>query len=79
MPTTTVRMEQDTLDRLDGLAQAQGRSRAYVIKEAVDRYLDYEEWFAVQVKQGLDDVEQGRIASRKEVQEVFARFGVDAG
>jgi len=74
---TTVRLENATLERLDGMARATGRSRSYLIKDAVDRYLDYEEWFAEQVGKGLDDVRHGRIASPEAVQDTFARFGVD--
>ena len=49
--TTTVRMEGRTLKRVDGLAHAMSRSRAWVINQAVERYLDYEEWFVGEVKQ----------------------------
>ena len=61
------------------MAQATGRSRSFLIKDAVDRYLEYEEWFAAQVEQGLDDVRQGRIASPQAVRDAFARFGGGRG
>ena len=77
MRATTIRMEDATLARLDGMAETTGRSRSFLIKEAVDRFLDYEEWFAEQVRQGLDDVAHGRIASPEAVRATFAEFGVD--
>ena len=50
--TTTIRMDSRTLKRVDGIANAMSRSQAWVINQAVERYLDYEEWFVDAVKQG---------------------------
>ena len=41
--TTTIRMDSRTLKRVDGIARAMSRSRAWVINEAIECYLDYEE------------------------------------
>ncbi len=40
--TTTIRMHGATLKRVDGVARAMSRSRAWVINQAVERYIDYE-------------------------------------
>ena len=64
---TTVRMDSRTLKRLDGLARARSRSRTWMIREAVDRYLDYEEWFVRQVKEGLDEVKRGDVIDHDDV------------
>lgn len=39
---TTVRFDQEPLGQLDGLAASLGRPRAWVVKEAVRKYLEYE-------------------------------------
>ena len=65
--TTTVRMESRTLKRVDGLANAISRSRAWVINQAVERYLDYEEWFVSEVKQALKETERGRLLDHESV------------
>lgn len=65
--TTTVRMEGRTLKRVDSLANAMSRSRAWVINQAVERYLDYEEWFASQVRHALRQVEAGEVLDHREV------------
>ena len=79
MKTTTVRLDDDTLDRVDGLAKVLSRSRSWVINEAIDRYLEYEEWFVKEVKDGLAEVESGEIADRQEVIAKFRKWGADAG
>lgn len=78
MKTTTVRIDNDMLGRVDGLAKSLSRSRSWVINQAIDRFLDYEEWFAKEVKDGLKEVERGEIATHDEVVEVFRKWGVDA-
>jgi len=65
--TTTVRMQGRTLKRVDGLAHAMSRSRAWVINQAVERYLDYEEWFVAEVKQALKQAEAGQLVEHETV------------
>ena len=52
-------MDANTLKRLDGIAQAMGRSRAWVLNQAIERYLGYEEWFVGAVNDGLREAEKG--------------------
>ena len=79
MKATTVRLADETLQRVDQLADAMNRSRAWVIKEAVDRYLDHEEWFVQQVTSAIDAIDAGQIATADEVAERFKRWGVNTG
>ena len=65
--TTTVRMESRTLKRVDGLANAMSRSRTWVINQAIERYLDYEEWFVGEVRHALKQVEAGEVLEHSEV------------
>ncbi len=65
--TTTIRMDTRTLKRVDGIARAMSRSRAWVINQAIERYLDYEEWFVGAVKQGLKEAEAGDLLEHQAV------------
>jgi RHH-type transcriptional regulator, rel operon repressor / antitoxin RelB len=47
----TVRVKPDTRNRLDNLARITRRSKSYVIEEALEQYLDVNEW---QIK-GIQD------------------------
>lgn len=47
----TVRVKPDTRTRLDNLAHVTRRSKSYVIEEALEQYLDVNEW---QIK-GIQD------------------------
>jgi len=65
--TTTIRMDPRTLKRVDGIARAMSRSRAWVISQAIERYLDYEEWFVGAVKRGLKEAETGEVVEHEAV------------
>ena len=78
MKATTIRLDNDTLGRIDGIANNLSRSRSWVINQAIERFLDYEEWFVQEVKDGLDEVARGDIATDEEVAARFRKWGVDA-
>lgn len=65
--TTTIRMDSRALKRIDTLARAMSRSRAWVIKQALDRYLDYEEWFVREVKEALEQARSGNLMEHETV------------
>lgn len=73
---TSIRLEEDKLNQLDALAKTMGKSRTQAISEAVDRYLDYHEWFLASVQQGIDDADAGRIVSHQSVIDKFKAKGV---
>jgi predicted transcriptional regulator len=80
--TTTIRMDARMLKRVDGIARAMSRSRAWVINDAIERYLDYEEWFVGAVKQGLKQAEAGDVVEHEAVVKAWEEKGaakVDAG
>ncbi len=78
MKATTVRIDDGTLGRVDQLASELSRSRSWVIKQAIERFLNYEEWFVQEVKDGLKEVKRGEIATDDEVAARFRKWGVDA-
>jgi len=78
MKATTVRINDDMLDRIDCLANMLSRSRSWVINQAIERFIGYEEWFVQEVKDGLKEMEQGKIATDDEVAARFRKWGVDA-
>ena len=60
-------MDAEKFERIDNIARAVNRSRAWIINQAVDRYLEYEEWFVQHVQQCLDEADHGKFATDKEV------------
>lgn len=73
---TTIRLDQDTLARLDELAAATDNSRAAIIKEAVARYLEYDAWLRARVRQGLDAARAGQVVSHDEAKKRMRALGI---
>jgi len=69
--TLTIRVPLETKERLGALAEATGRSKAYLALEAVDHYLDVEAWQIAEIQQGLREADAGEFASDEEVEATF--------
>ena len=78
MRATTIRMEDAVLERVDTMAKSVNRSRTWVINQAVERFLSYEEWFVQEVQSGMNEAANGEFASQKKVEERFSRWNVNA-
>ncbi len=77
MLATSIRLDDDTLARLDSLAEYRNCSRASLIKEAVDKYLEYDAWFLAEVQKGLDEANAGKLVSHENVKEGLRARGLD--
>jgi predicted transcriptional regulator len=78
MKTTTIRMQDKTLKRIDAMAKSFSRSRTWVINQALERYISHEEWFAHEVKSGLDEMQNGDLASPEEVSNKLQKWDINA-
>ncbi|HHO48998.1 MAG TPA: ribbon-helix-helix protein, CopG family [Desulfobacteraceae bacterium] len=78
MKTTTIRMEDETLDRIDAMAKSLSRSRTWIINQAIERFLSYEEWFIREVNAGLEEMRDGDFASPEGIRAEFQKWGVNA-
>jgi predicted transcriptional regulator len=67
--TTSIRLHEETLGRLDRLAQALDRSRSWVIDDAINRYIDHEEWFLEAVDQGIAAADRGEVIPHEKLVE----------
>lgn len=75
MQATSIRLDEDTLARLDSLAGTLNCSRAELIKEALNTYLEHDAWVRAEVQKGLDDLRAGRVVSHREMKERLRRLG----
>jgi len=74
---TSIRLDETKLNRLDALAEIMGLSRSQAINDALDRYLEYNDWFLKAVDIGLNDSRQGRVISDEEMKATFREWGVE--
>jgi len=71
MTTTTKReqvsfkLETNTKRRLEALAAATRRTKTFVLEEALNHYLDLNEWQIKSIEEGLEDARAGRIITHE--------------
>ena len=62
MPTMTLRLDDDTHRRLGRLAKSTERSRAFVASQALNQYLDMNEWQVEQIRETLEASDQAPVS-----------------
>lgn len=74
MTAFTVRIPDETAERLDRLAAKLDRSRAYVVAQAIEDFLAREAWQIAEIEAGLAEAAQGDFASPAELASVLSRY-----
>ena len=72
---STIRTDEGTLARLDNVAKQMGRSRNWALNKAIEDFVEYHEWYAAKVQEGIEAAERGKFAAKEDVDSVFAEFG----
>lgn len=62
-----VNLNPDLQARLTHLATQQGRDTEALAREAIERLVNYDEWYLSQVEKGLAQIEQGDVLTHEEV------------
>lgn len=72
----STRFDDNTLIRLEEMADNLGTSRSSIIKNAVNHYLEYLTWYDEEARQGEDDIERGDFKTHDDIKAKFKRLGV---
>lgn len=72
--TVTFRIEAEKREALDAIAELMDRDHSYVITEAIDAYLEVNQWQIEHIKEGLRQADAGEFASDDEVAAAFAKW-----
>ncbi len=77
MPSTTftVRVEPDVKKRLEKLAKSTGRTRSFLAAEALNEYLDVNEWQVAGVKRAIASLDRSEGVSHQEVENWVNSWG----
>ncbi len=59
MPSITIRIDNDTADKIDRLADAMDRSRAWIAGAALKRYLQDESRWLADIQAGMAELDRG--------------------
>jgi RHH-type rel operon transcriptional repressor/antitoxin RelB len=73
--TFTVRVDQRAKKRLEKLAENTGRSRSYLAAEAINEYLDVNEWQVTGIKRAIASLDRGEGVPHQQVKDWIASWG----
>ena len=74
MTAFTVRVPDETADKLDRLAEKLDRSRAYVAAQGIEAYVEREAWQLAEIEAGLAEADAGDFADRDDLARVVAKY-----
>ncbi|WP_136617969.1 MULTISPECIES: CopG family ribbon-helix-helix protein [Mesorhizobium] len=79
MAAFTVRLPDDTTNRLDQLAEKLDRSRSYMAAQAIEDFVARQEWQLAEIEAGLAEAERGEFANEQELAAVIGKYVKSAG
>jgi predicted transcriptional regulator len=72
--TISFRLEVDKVSALDTLANSLDRDRSYLLGEAVQAYLDTQQWQLEQIRAGIAEADAGRVVDHRRVRAMASRW-----
>jgi len=76
--SVTFRLNEEKLKAIDHLAEVMDRDRSYLLNEAVNNYLEVQQWHAEQIRTAIKGADAGEFASEEEVKAAFNAFKSDS-
>ena len=65
----SLRLPKGTKDRLQELADATGRTKAFLAQDAIERYLELESWQIRAIQDGIKSVDDGNVVSYRDIKQ----------
>jgi predicted transcriptional regulator len=66
-----VRLKPELQEKLTRLAAQQGRDSESLVAEAVERMVNYDEWFLQEVEKGLAAADRGELIDHEDVKKLI--------
>ena len=73
--TLTVRVDTGVKKRLERLARSTGRTRSFLAAEAINEYLDINEWQVTGIKRAIASLDRGKGIAHDQVKDWVASWG----
>ena len=74
MNAFTVRILEETSNKLDELAVKMDRSRSFLAAKAIEEFVAREAWQLAEIEAGLAEANRGEFASEAEVERVLGKY-----
>ena len=74
METITFSLDAEKRKAIDEIASLLERDRSEILNDAIDAYLQVQQWQLEHIKEGLRQADAGEFATEEEVAAAFARW-----
>ena len=75
----SIRTDNDLLGQFSLLAEATGRSRSFLINQAMREFIEREAWQIAAIQKALEEADAGDFATDEEIAALDAKWGYHAG
>jgi predicted transcriptional regulator len=72
--TVSFRTNSAKVEALDALASLQDRDRSYLLNQAVDNYLELQQYHMALIEQGIREADAGDLVDHSEVEKMVAKL-----
>ena len=72
--TVSFRTDAKKVKTLDALASVQDRDRSYLLNQAVDNYLDLQQYHIELIEKGIRQADNGELVDHSEVEKMVAKL-----
>jgi RHH-type rel operon transcriptional repressor/antitoxin RelB len=70
---TSIRLPDELHEKIEGLARATGRSKSFLMQEAIERYVENEAWQVARIEEGIQSDDAGEHVPVDEMEAFWAR------
>jgi predicted transcriptional regulator len=75
--TVSARLSPETAKKFTLLAKAINRSKSYLAAEAIEAYVNDQQWQIDAIIKGIKEADEGRFVTDIELQKALTKWGVD--
>lgn len=72
--TVSFRTDAKKIEALDALAASQDRDRSYLLNQAIDSYLELQQYHIELIEKGIQQADAGDLVDQSEVEKMAARL-----
>ena len=72
--TVSFRTDSKKVEALDALASVYDRDRSYLLNEAVDNYLDLQQYHIELIEEGVRQADAGELVDHSDVEKIVAKL-----
>jgi RHH-type rel operon transcriptional repressor/antitoxin RelB len=73
--TLSIRIDSETKERLEALAEQTQRSKSFLAAQAIAAYLELESWQIGEIEAGIADDDAGKVVNHDEVKKWLQSWG----